>query len=131
MGIIKGRDNMSIRKIMIVLTCLMCFAIPSFASSWYWIGQSRGGTQYYIDNTSVRKNYDYAVVWVRDVNTDGSYSQAHMVFSHRNKTYALRYSVSYDQNGNVTDTYNPNTSIYNPVVPDTMADVIYCSIWIN
>lgn len=52
-------------KIIVALLCMFCFiSSPSTASDWYWIGNDQGENEY-IDNSSVQKNDDHAIVWAK------------------------------------------------------------------
>jgi len=117
------------KKIFIVFMCLLCFSIPCFASSWYWIGASTNGTQYYIDNDSVRKNNHYAIVWVKISNPDGTSSIEQLFFNHYNKTYAVNRWADYASNGQVSNSGTPSYLNYESIIPDSMGENVYYAIW--
>ena len=53
-----------IKKTLTMLVLFTCFSITCFASSWYWIGNNHGAN-YWIDNESVQKDSDYAIIWAK------------------------------------------------------------------
>ncbi len=43
------------------------------AADWYYVGESMSGDQISIDNSSVQKNSEWAVIWVRINEPSGEY----------------------------------------------------------
>lgn len=117
------------KKILLLVFVLLSFTIPCFAASWYWVGSATNGAQYYIDNSSVNKNYQYAVVWMKIVETDGTYSLQQIVMDHYNKSSALRSYVNYDSDGVVTYSNTVDYLSYSPIAPGSMSEAVYYSIW--
>jgi prepilin-type processing-associated H-X9-DG protein len=52
------------KKIAILLCLFLSLTMPSFASSWYWIGNNNGANVY-VDNGSVQKYPDHTELWVK------------------------------------------------------------------
>ena len=109
---------------------MLCSQI-AFASSWYWVGEDTTGDQYYIDNNSVLKNYNYAVIWVKINRADGTFSVQRLKLDHMYKRCALLYYTNYDSNGNVIDSETNDYPDYEPIVPDSMGETYYYAVWRN
>lgn len=121
-------------KKIIIMICLLvsCYGF-SFAADWYWVGSGVDGTQYYVDNSSVEKNEQGAVIWVKMVHPDGSYRVSQEAYR-RNKVYAMISTAEYDSAGNYLDGAsipynNPIYLDWTPIPPESMAEAYYFAIW--
>lgn len=95
------------KKIIFSLFLILSLAAPCFAVSWYWIGTSSTNEyNYYIDNDSVQKNMQYAVVWVKITNPDASFTMDKIALSHDNRTYIITNSFDYNSDGSLINSYD-------------------------
>lgn len=121
------------KRILITLLTLLALACPAFAADWYYLGNSNDGLQYYIDNSSVEKNAESALVWCKAINTDGSFFVARYAFIRKGKLAATLSTSIYDANGNYISGYNaplnPYALQWMSITPDTAGELIYYSIW--
>lgn len=100
----------------------------SFTANWYYVGASTNGKQWYIDNASVAKNQQYAKIWVKIVNPDGTVNIEQILFS-RNHYSSLQSYITYSTDGERIDSANSSTINWDPIPPESMADGIYNLIW--
>lgn len=115
-------------SILVFLVFVLCSQV-AFAASWYYIGPDLNGDQIYIDNESVQKNNNYAIVWVKTIKPDNTVWQMQQKVDHIYKTITLMYVIVYDANGNVTNSGADTDSI--PIIPGSVGDMIYHAIWSN
>ncbi|WP_075572275.1 hypothetical protein [Megasphaera coli] len=113
----------------IALLLLMSCSFPSFAANWYWVGAAQNGSQYFIDNASVIKNSKAAIVLGKIVHPDGSYSLQYSIYTHLYKKWALLSAAEYDKNGNCTYSYSYSYPDWQPIIPDSMGEAVYESIY--
>lgn len=120
------------KKIMVALVILLtCMGfIPIDASNWYWIGADPSGGQWYIDNQSASKSYGVAVVWVKIVREDGTYSLWQWEITRDRKMAALQVAA-YNADHELIGSYSVDSwqKKYNAVTPDSMGEAVYNSVW--
>jgi hypothetical protein len=103
--------------------------MPAFASSWYYVDTDAGNRfNMYIDNDSVIKNTDYAIVWVKMIFQDGSSMITRVYFS-RNHYEKSITALTYNADGCFIRKYNANDSAPKPITPDSLMDELYHLIW--
>lgn len=121
------------KKLFIALLTLLALSCPAFAADWYWIGQLNNGIQYYIDNSSVEKNAEKAIIWCKYVNTDGSYAVIRWAFIRKGRLFTLLSASTYDKNGNYISgddvPLNSYALQWTSITPDTSIESLYYSIW--
>ncbi len=117
------------KKLVILLMLLCTWCMPSFAASWYYLGQATDGTNLYIDNSSVRKNYSEAIVWVKYVHSSGTYDIEQLDIRRSNKTTATISYIKYNAYGSVIDSYHSSYLDYESIVPGSIGEFIYYAIW--
>ena len=117
------------KKLVILLMLLCTWCMPSFAASWYYLGQSEVGTNIYIDNSSVRKNYSEAIVWVKYVKPSGESILQKLYIYRKDKTYACMNYVKYDVYASVIDSYHPSYLNYDSIPPESVIESVYYAIW--
>ena len=112
----------------ILLTC-MGF-IPIDAANWYWIGADSSGGQWYIDNQSAYKSNGVAVVWVKIEKEDGTYILFQEEITRDRKMAALQVAA-YNADHELIGSYSVDSwqKKYNAVIPDSMGEAIYNSVW--
>lgn len=138
------------KKLFVMLCVILSISFTSFASSWYWIGADSAGDQWYVDNENVythlltyqevssnRYAYQhgmaplyhvYKIVWIRIDNADGTYSRQRIRVQ-RNKKMAVLSYVNYDSNENVVDAYTFNFPEETDIIPDSMGEALYESVF--
>lgn len=117
------------RKIVVILLLLLNFTMPTLAANWYWLGSTEQGNQFYIDNSSVRKNYYFAYVWTKIVAPDGSYQMGMFAVNHKYKSLAIMSWVAYDAYGNIINSLTPPYLHWDPIVPESLGTYLYYAIW--
>lgn len=113
------------KKILIALLAFISFSCPVFASDWVYLGKNRDGQLIYLDKDSVIESYGEVAGWQKNVKSDGSWVLYRVSVQERNQSIAITSCVVYDAEGNVVDQYTSPIPIYNPVVPDSLGEVIY------
>lgn len=117
------------KKILILLITFLTLSLPCFASSWYWIGVSHDGSQCYIDNSSVQKNSNYAVIWLKIIKPDGSNSIEKVGVSHYRRAISLLEYFDYDTEGNVVKSGTIANPQWITVPPDSVGDAIFDAVY--
>lgn len=117
------------KRICILALCLMALYMPTFASNWYWVGGDSNGTQWFIDNDSVSKDYreGYATIWVKLNESNGTYTKESAQVS-RARLFRILSIYKYDPNGAVIFGGDINTS-FSAIPPDSMGEAIYYLVW--
>lgn len=107
-----------------VLLISLGSAVSLAANHWYYVGTTKDGTSYYIDNDTVQKNDKAAYVWVKMVNNLGHEAWGHTLVSRYGKTFT------------VTEVRGPGGSLKAkpdievlPIVPNTPIEKIVDLIW--
>lgn len=120
------------KKILVSLLLLLSFYVPSFASSWYYIGHEKyNNRQYFIDNASVVKNFDGSTtVWARINFPNGNY-QLQRINVTKDRRHALLSAIEYDTDGNIINRYTvPSYMVkYFDVIPGSMGEALYEAIY--
>lgn len=121
------------KKYFLALLFIFCIGSQVFAADWYFAG-SASNTLFYIDTSSVRKDNDEAIMRVKAVNSDGSYSLGDMKLTHTPPTYSFSYAESYTADGtlkSIVSSYNMPVYLKNRAVipPDSVSDYIWHRIW--
>lgn len=120
------------KKIIFSLFLILSLAAPCFAVNWYWIGTSSTNEyNYYIDNDSVQKNMQYAVVWVKITNPDASFTMDKIALSHDNRTYIITNSFDYNSDGSLINSYDFSyrRGHWNTIAPGSMIESVFYSVW--
>ena len=114
--------------LVILLTCMGSILID--AANWYWVDSDSSGNQWYIDNQSASKSYDVAVVWVKTVREDGTYNLCQLEIT-RDRKMAILQAAAYNADHEPINSYtvDPWMKQYNAVIPDSIGEEIYNSVW--
>lgn len=115
------------KKILLLLLVILSLSMPSFAADWYWVCSKNGGS-IYIDNSSVQKTPEYAVIWSKlDLpNGDTMVSQ---IFVNRNpKSWTLMDAAIY-RDGLCISSRTYNSPNWQNIRPGDVMDNIYDLIW--
>ena len=125
----KGRVVM--KKLLFSLLLILCMSSPVFAANWYWLGYTRSGSQFYVDNDSVQKNEKYAIVWTKIVHADSSWDTERLFLRRNEKGLAILDDIIYDAHGTVKGVHKFKIARGNwfPIAPGTMTESLYKSIW--
>lgn len=117
------------KKILIFLFILFTFTSSSFAANWYWLGATPDGTQWYVDNNDVIKTDMSAKVWTKIMRSNGKFSVTRVYVDRRNKMLAIISNTNYSANGVVLYQHVPTYLKFEPIIPDSMGDILYHAIW--
>lgn len=117
------------KKIFVLTISLLCFSVTGFASSWYYVGISALRQPTYIDNDTVKKNDQSAIIWLKMVNDNGTYVLDQFGFDRKNKTDALLHETTYTDDGVILRSISLNTPRYVPIQPNSQEETIYNLIW--
>lgn len=117
------------KKILLLLFILFSFTSSVFAANWYWLKTTPDGTQWYVDNNDVIKTAMFAKVWTKIVKSNGKFSVTRVYVDRRNKMLAIISNTNYDINGVVLYQYVPTYLKLEPIIPDSMGDILYHAIW--
>lgn len=114
---------MKAKTLIISLCAVFLLVFPSFAASWYWIGQGEDGENLYIDNGSVDKTSSRAILWllITDVPYPNKYNAKQILFKVYilpNATGGWEYMQLQHPDGTITQ-YNNNLEIH-PLPPDSV-----------
>lgn len=118
------------RKFVLILAiAFSCIGFMTIhAASWYWIGADTSGGQWYVDNQSAQKSYSIATIWVKRIEENGSYTVTLEEITRDHKE-ALVQVIRYDANGHVVSSWNAPFKEYSVIVPESMGEAIYNSVW--
>ncbi|MBC3537978.1 hypothetical protein [Megasphaera hominis] len=126
---------MKIKKTLLSLALLACLCTGSaLAADWYYLGTSSSGDTYYVDNSSVEKNDDTAIIWEKITDKKGSSWVQQVIVSRKNRTSALvkRYIVEPD--GKVYQNFSAKSKSdldFYSIRPESSSEIFYNSIWPN
>ena len=114
--------------LVILLTCMGSILID--AANWYWVDSDSSGNQWYIDNQSASKSYGVAVVWVKIVSEDGIFFLWQWEIT-RDRKMAILQATVYNADHEPISSYSADSwqKKYNAVIPDSMGEAIYNSVW--
>ena len=94
------------------------------ANHWYYVGTTKDGTSYYIDNGTVQKNDKNAYVWVKMSDSRNGVILAHILVSRYDKIFTTTEFRGPGWRKKV----NPYTEI-TPIVPNAPIEKIVNLIW--
>lgn len=117
------------KKLFISLLLIVSIVSPIFAASWYWIGYTPNGSQFYIDNSSVQKNANYALVWTKVVTSDGHRDIEKLFISRPAKKFTLMSIIRYNADGDITYYHDYTKPHWLSIIPGTMTESLYRHIW--
>lgn len=120
------------KKWIIGLVLLMCCScvLPTQAANWQFIDEDLQGGKWYIDNSSVVKEYGRAKAWITWIDEDG-YRFVELIEVTKDRTMTMLEYTVYDSSMEVVDSYvfgaweRKTMSI----VPNTAMEGIYNMIW--
>ncbi|WP_295789530.1 hypothetical protein [uncultured Veillonella sp.] len=100
------------------------------AADWYYVGESSVGDQISIDNSSVQKNSEWAVLWVRINEPSGEYYYERMRLDRENYTIQTLELQPYYSDGTpyAEDEYEYDTTV-DTIVPDSVGEEVYNLVW--
>lgn len=100
------------------------------AADWYYVGESMSGDQISIDNSSVQKNSEWAVIWVRINEPSGEYYYERMRLNRADYTIQTLELQPYYSDGTPydADEYEYDTSV-DTIVPDSIGEEVYHLVW--
>lgn len=106
------------------------FAVSNISSAadWYYVNKGSSGGTFFIDNDSVKKNKEEAVLWIRVVGENGESVLYRTRINHNSRMVQYLNAIAYDKSGNVVATHNQPTA-WEPIPPDSMMESIYNLIW--
>ena len=94
------------------------------ANHWYYVGTTKDGISYYIDNATVQKNDKNAYVWVKIVDNQGSEIWWHILISR----YGKAYTITEVRGRGWSQKLAPHKELQ-PVVPYTPIEKVVDLIW--
>lgn len=110
---------------MLLCTCCM----PALAANWYYLGRSNTGETLFIDNASVWKDANEAVVWVKYNEPDRIFHICQYKLRRGDKSIALISGYTYNKDGNVIYSYVSPRLRFERIEPHSRGAVIYRGIW--
>lgn len=113
------------KKILIALLAFISFSCPVFASDWVYLGKTPDGELVYMDKESIQKSYGMANGWTKFVKPDGSSVLWNISARKYDRSLSWTFFLVYDAEGNSLGQYPSSHPEYNPVPPDTLAEIIY------
>ncbi|WP_295999187.1 surface-adhesin E family protein [uncultured Veillonella sp.] len=115
--------------VFVFFSLFMLFSTQSVeATSWYYVGAASNSETFFIDNSSVRKNANWAQVWAKINHTDGSYSIMLLRINRPSRMMAVISSIDYDSYGNVLRS-NSYPSSPTSIIPGSMGEGVLELIW--
>lgn len=120
------------KTLVISLCAVFLLVFPSFATSWYWIGQTGNGQNLYIGNGSVDKTSSRAILWVlvTDMPYPNQLNAKQALFKMYilpNATGGWEYMQVQHPDGSITQ-YNNNLEIH-PFPPDSVGYKVWQSTY--
>ena len=108
--------------VFVFFSLFMLFSMPSAeATNWYYVGAASNSQTFFIDNSSVRKNANWAQLWARINHLDGSYDIMLIRINRPSRMMAILSSIEYDSYGNVIDS-NSYSSSPTEIIPGSMVE---------
>ena len=115
--------------VFVFFSLFMLFSMPSAeATNWYYVGAASNSQTFFIDNSSVRKNANWAQLWARINHLDGSYDIMLIRINRPSRMMAILSSIEYESYGNVIDS-NSYSSSPTEIIPGSMGEGILELIW--
>lgn len=125
-------EGKGMKKWIIALVLLIsCSGIlPIHASNWYWIARDMNNGHWYIDASSVRKEYGNSTVWMKWEFPNGNYMVSQMEITKSRTATELQYTM-YNPRGEVIyyhifESWEKRTI---SIPPDSILDIAYRAIW--
>lgn len=123
---------MKAKAFIISLCAVFLLVFPSFATSWYWIGQCDEGENLYIDNSSVDKTSSRAILWVlvTDIPYPNKFNAQQILFKMYilpNATGGWEYVQVRHPDGSILQ-YNNDLEIH-PFPPDSVGYMVWKSTY--
>ena len=102
-------------------------------SNWIYVTTNSAEDDYFVETASVQKQGDSITFWYRCNYKERSKtgvlsSKMQKTFNCRTREYIDRYAMFYDDlnnNGQVTASFKPSSSSWDPIPPDTSLWTIY------
>ena len=117
------------RRILLILIFILGIGSSAFATSWYYVGtQHESGYSIYVDNDTVIKNNEYAVVWTKTLYTNGSYFMERIYVSH-DRYMKIMSAFLYNTQGHLIKRYDFSKYQVQEIVPESDGDFLYHLIW--
>ncbi|WP_251440810.1 hypothetical protein [Veillonella intestinalis] len=100
------------------------------AADWYYVGESASGDQISIDNSTVQKDSDLAVLWVRINEPSGEYYYERMRLNRHDYTIQTLELQPYYADGTpyAEDEYEYDQT-EDTIVPDSVGEELYQLVW--
>ncbi|MBP9624266.1 MAG: hypothetical protein KBD95_01065 [Veillonella sp.] len=117
------------KKFIVALLLAMSVVAPGFAASWYQFYGDEYGKAIYVDNASVEKTSDYAAVWTKIVDPDGSVMIGRVFLVHSKRVFTLMEYTQYAPNGYILNKYKMPYPVWRPIQPDSNMEKLYYAIW--
>lgn len=119
------------KKILLALLAFMSISYSAFASDWVCVGEIPDEELVYLDKESVVRLPGKASGWTKYVMANGGKALFNFSVRERDRTIAIVSFAFYDETGNVAGQYTYTYLKYNPVVPDSMMEIIYNNLVTN
>ena len=126
--------GVSMKKLLFVFY-LFVFLLGSIsiasAETLYYVGRGQGSMgiiTFFLDNDSVRKNNNTAVVWLKLVYENGNFSYQQTKYTRYDRTAQTIYASSFFSN-NVPNHYVDFDPRIRPIHPNSMDEAILYLIW--
>lgn len=113
------------KKILIALLAFISFSCSVFASDWVYVGENQNSEPAYLDRDSVVKSYGITAGWMKNILPDGGKALYNISVRESDRSIAVISCVVYDAEGKIAGQYTFPVPAYNPVVPDSLGEVIY------
>ena len=98
------------------------------SNRWYYLG-NEGDTTYYIDNSTVQKDSNTAIVWVKEMNSHGDCYIQQCLLKRRDQTIKI-LDLTYVQANSYTD-YEGGRQNSESIWSQPFYQKIYYAIWSN
>lgn len=119
------------KKILLALLAFISFSCPAFAADWNYVGKNRDGESIYLDKDSIIKIYGNIGGWLKLVGQDGNIALCDVSVRPLDRTMAIVSVVICNKSGKVKDQYTYSYPEYDPIVPDSIMEIIYNSLMEN
>lgn len=113
------------KKFLLVLLAFISISCPVFASDWVYLEKNRDDKLVYVDKASVTRSYGEAAGWVKFVESDGRKYLCRVSVRERDRSMAIVSFIFYDAKGNIIEQQNAPYMQYDPVPPDSVAEIVY------
>jgi hypothetical protein len=113
------------KKFLLALLAFISISCPAFASDWVYLGDNQNDEPAYLDRASIVKSYGITAGWMKSILPDGGKVLYNISARESDRSIAVVSCVVYDTEGKVIGQYTSPIPAYNPVVPDSLGEVIY------